>query len=114
LSFIGVDVAIQPIDLQVLFTQLDTVGKTQAAHKDTLVLQQAMQNIQIQKKTEADIQSVNESQDMGEGTEGVNDRGARKHTGGETSGQRQGKHDEREKPPELWDPLLGHNIDISG
>jgi hypothetical protein len=104
--------AIQPLDLQIMFTQLDTVGKTQAAQKEGLVLQQTLQNIHKQEKTEEHIQAINESQDMGDGAEAVNDRGSRKSAGGDSGGQKEKRKKEEES--RLWDPLLGKNLDISG
>jgi hypothetical protein len=59
--------AIQPIDLQTLFTQIDKVGKAQSAQREGLAVQQAIQGVQLQRKTEEQIQSVNEAQDTGEG-----------------------------------------------
>jgi hypothetical protein len=105
--------AIQPIDLQVMFNQLGNVGKAQAAQKEGLVIQQTLQNIKIQEKTEENIQSVNESQDTGDGTEAVDDKGPRQQGGG------QGGHPQEKKPKDgkdyqTWDPLLGKNLDISG
>jgi hypothetical protein len=112
--------AIQPIDLQTLFTQLDKVGKSQGSQKDGLAVQQAMQGVQLQRKTEEQIQSVNETQDTGEGAEKVNDRGPRKNKEGEENGEKgkkksPGEEEEgEEKPPVIRDPALGRNIDISG
>jgi hypothetical protein len=109
--------AIQPIDLQTLFTQLDKVGKEQINQKDGLQIQQALQGAQEQRKTEERIQSVNESQDTGEGTERIKDRSGRSAQG--QGGAGKGKHDkpEPEQGPELAvisDPSLGKNIDLSG
>jgi hypothetical protein len=109
--------AIQPIDLQTLFTQLDKVGKEQSNQKDGLQIQQALQGAQEQRKTEARIQSVNESQDTGEGTERIKDRSGRNAQG--QGGAGKGKQDkpEPEEGPELAvisDPSLGKNIDLSG
>jgi hypothetical protein len=105
--------AITPIDLQTLFTQLDKVGKTQASQREGLALQQSMQGVQLQKKTNEQIQQVNEAQNTGEGAEKIND-----HSGG--SGQNQknsGKKKEQEEEKKnivsvLNDPSLGKNIDI--
>jgi hypothetical protein len=107
--------AITPIDLQTLFTQLDKVGKTQASQREGLALQQSMQDVQLQKKTNEQIQQVKEAQNTGEGAEKINDRGG--------SGQNQksgGKKKEQEQEEEkkntvsvLYDPSLGKNIDIS-
>ena len=108
--------AIQPIDLQTLFSQLDKVAKTQTAQREGLAVQQTLQGVQIQKKTEEHIQSVNETQDTGDGAEKVKDRGARGHEGG--GGRKKaapgGNTDtEAESPPVFKDPSLGQNIDIS-
>jgi hypothetical protein len=108
--------AIQPIDLQILFTQLDTVGKNQAVQKEGLQMQQALQSVQIQKKTEERVQSVIESQDTGEGAEAVRDRSSR---------QKNEQKNDREGPAGkdageeaglviIRDPALGKNIDVSG
>ena len=107
--------AIQPIDLQTLFTQMDKVAKTQSAEREGLALQQAIQGAQIQRKTEANIQAVNETQNMGDGAEKVKDRGAQ----GQEGGKGKKKDQEEESSPEknhasfISDPSLGRNIDIS-
>jgi hypothetical protein len=108
--------AIQPIDLQTLFTQIDKVGKEQANLKDGVHIQDSLQGAQIQKKTEERVRTVNESQDTGEGAERVKDRNARKG-GGEASGQdgrEGGAEDEARDPSVIRDPDLGMNIDVSG
>ena len=71
--------AIAPIDLQTIFSQVDKVGKTQAAQKDGQALHQAIQGVQIQRKTEELIQQVNETQDTGDGAEKINDRTAKQN-----------------------------------
>ena len=43
--------AIQPIDLQTLFTQVDKVGKAQSAQREGLAVQQAIQGAHLQEKT---------------------------------------------------------------
>ena len=108
--------AIQPIDLQPLFTQIEKVGKSQSAIRDGLDVQQAMQGVQIERKTGEQIQSVNEAQNMGEGVEKVKD----KNSGGKEKEKRDAKNQEKneapqEKPerPAICDPRLGANIDIS-
>ena len=108
--------AIQPIDLQALFTQLDKVGKNQNMLKDGHHIQETLQQVQIQKKMEENVQAVNEAQDMGEGTEKIKEdsgRGAHAKQGN----AKQEKDDaaaEEEKPELIRDPALGRNIDISG
>ncbi|MDR2403194.1 MAG: hypothetical protein LBD78_04120 [Spirochaetaceae bacterium] len=114
--------AIQPIDLQTLFTQVEKVGKSQASQKEGLAIQQALQGVQIQRKTEEQIQSVNETQDTGEGAEKVNDRGPRKNKEDE-EGREKGAQTDAGEAEEgegediraiIRDPALGRNIDISG
>ncbi|MDR1106511.1 MAG: hypothetical protein LBL44_09160 [Treponema sp.] len=108
--------AIQPIDLQTLFTQLDKVAKNQAAQREGLAIQQAIQGAEIQKKTEEHIQEVNEAQNEGE-AERVNDRSRRKKNGEEGKEER-GKDGEEAGTEEdrqvIRDPALGRNVDISG
>jgi hypothetical protein len=109
--------AIQPIDLQTLFTQLDKVGKEQSNQKDGLQLQQALQSAQMQRKTEERIQSVNESQDTGEGMERVKDRNGRtaqKQGGGGKEKQDNPGEEEGSELTVIRDPSLGKNIDLSG
>jgi hypothetical protein len=108
--------AIQPIDLQTLFTQLDKVGKEQAANKDGAALQQALHGAQTQRKNEERIQSVNEAQDMGFGLKGVQDRSANKHQGDSSGKREETEQSEREKDGVeiIRDPALGKHIDVSG
>ena len=110
--------AIQPIDLQALFTQLDKVGKNQAVAREGQQIHEALQQVQTQRKLEENVQSVNETQDMGEEAEKIKDnngRGAHANQGG---GKGKGGEDEEdsaeEKPQLIRDPALGRNIDISG
>jgi hypothetical protein len=113
--------AIQPIDLQTLFTQIDKVGKLQASQKEGAVLQQAIRSVEIQRRTDEHIQSVNEAQNTGEGTEQINDRNSRKRQSGEKAGEREGRDQDSgeaaEKTASAWvirDPALGRNVDLSG
>jgi hypothetical protein len=111
--------AIQPIDLQTLFTQIDKVGKTQSDMKEGLQIQQALQGIRIQKKTEERARAVNESQNTGEGAERIKDRASRRQAGEEGARPSDNpEEDEGEDAPEdasvFRDPALGKNIDMSG
>lgn len=110
--------AIQPIDIQTLFTQLDKVGKIQASQKEGLAIQQALQGIQIQKKVETHIQSVNEAQNTGEGAEGVQDRNPKQPEEDGTGQEEAGGNTEKDRITDpvfiIRDPTLGKNIDING
>ena len=109
--------AIAPIDLQTLFTQVEKVGKAQAAQKEGQTIQQAIQGVAIQRKTDEQIQQVNETQDMGEGTEKVNDRSGKNKDNQKGSTANNGNDDnesnEEKQPVVFRDPRLGNKIDIS-
>ena len=108
--------AIQPIDLQTLFTQIDKVGRNQAQMREGLQLQASLQQVESQKKAEEHVQSVNEAQDMGFGTAQIKDENS--HTGQhEHEAKYEDKTEEEEPLPKnafFRDPALGRNIDISG
>ena len=88
------------------------------AQREGAAAQQVIQGMELQRKTEAHIQEVNESQNMGEGTQKVKDRGPQ---GQEKDRDRE--KDQAETPEEedgngaessvFRDPSLGRNIDIS-
>ena len=110
--------AIQPIDLQAVFSQIDKVGKTQAFLRDGQQIQESLHQAQAQKKLEENIQSVNETQNMGQESGKIKDEN-RKGAHANQDGAK-GKPDdaaegeENEKPDLIRDPALGRNIDISG
>ncbi|MDR1597200.1 MAG: hypothetical protein LBR99_05795 [Treponema sp.] len=114
--------AIHPIDLQTLFTQVEKIGKEQANQKQGLPLQQAIQSAQIQRRTDERIRSVNESQDTGNGPERVKDRSSRKYredrAGKELDEQDRPEAEQKSgglnEPSVIRDPALGKNIDLSG
>ena len=119
--------AIQPIDLQTLFTQVDKVGKTQSAQQEGLSLQQTMQGARIEKKNEALMQTVTKAQDSGEGPDKIKDRGAgRQESDGKPNSSAKKDADAKDadadaeleaarerKNAVFKDPTLGRNIDIS-
>jgi len=110
--------AIQPIDLQALFSQLDKVGKTQSVIREGQQIHDSLQQNQIQRKLEENVRSVNETQDMGEESIIINEE--RKDNTEAKSGSRE-KPEEEGEDKELntesyffRDPALGKNIDITG
>lgn len=111
--------AIQPIDLQAIFSQLDKVGKNQAVLREGQQIQASIQQAQIQKRMEQDVQAVNQTQDMGEEAGTVKDD--KRRPPHENHGRPNGKREEEDEPVEerentalIRDPALGRNIDISG
>ena len=106
--------AIAPIDLKTIFTQVDKVGKSLAAQREGQALQQAMQGAEIQRKTEEHIKQVNETQNTGEGVEKVNDNNSKQSSENKKEGRRkEEKEDEEEQLSVFRDPCLGNKIDIS-
>jgi hypothetical protein len=113
--------AIQPIDLQTLFSQLDKVGKAQSEQKEGAQIQQALQGALNQRRVDERIRAVNEAQDAGEGPERVKDkprrRGERGSAGekGSPESKNGGSGEEGGEGAEIvTDPNLGKNIDLSG
>jgi hypothetical protein len=108
--------AISPIDLQTLFTQVDKIGKQESAQREGAALQQALQQAQNQQLTEERIRSVNEAQNSGEGAEGIRDRRGGK--GREREGEKKAGEEEEEEQKGASESVirdldLGKNVDIS-
>jgi len=105
---------ISPIDLQTLFTQVDKVGRAQVSQKEGQLVQQAIHGVQIQNKTEAQLQQVNEAQNTGEGADKINDQKQRHNNSRNKNGNKKEKdQDEQQQLSYLRDPSLGSRIDIS-
>ena len=106
--------AISPLDLQTLFTQVDKVGKQEVAQREGAALFQSIQQARHQQLTDEKIRSVNETQNTGEGTEAINDNNGGR-AGHETpQGAKQETQEEiAEEKNVIRDPALGKNIDFS-
>jgi hypothetical protein len=105
--------ALQPIDLQILFSQLDSVAKDAAAQKDGLMLRAAITASAFEKKIEEKSRSVNEMRDSGEELETLNadkKQNPEKSAGGKFT-PKSGGQDNRQF---FRDPSLGNYIDIKG
>ena len=107
--------AIQPIDLQTLFLQMNQVSKDQAAGKDAEAVTLANQAEEFIKRTEEEATSVVQTDATEEGVERVKD-GMKKSTArGKKKGTKGGDEEVPEAEEEVVkDPNLGHHIDISG
>lgn len=107
--------AIQPIDLQTLFTQMDKVAKQKSAEKEGLVLQQSLQGAANQKKSEEKVRSVNETKAPENGAERINDNNGKKQQQEASSEkEKQEKEEDRSKNIDvIQDPALGKHIDVS-
>ena len=107
--------AIAPIDLQTIFSQVDKVGKTQVAQKEGQALHQSIQGVEIQRKSDEQIKQVSEASDTGEGADKINDHTQRQNSGSKNEDKRKSdkEKEEQEKLSVLRDPSLGNKIDIS-
>ncbi|MCL2214346.1 MAG: hypothetical protein FWC06_03950 [Treponema sp.] len=109
--------AIAPIDLQTLFTQVDKVGRSQSAQREGQAIAQLMQGVEIERKANEQINQVNETQNTGEGAEKINDNNQKQNHGNAKGGKR--KPDDKKNETEendltvISDPSLGRRIDIS-
>lgn len=104
--------AIQPIDLQVLFSRLNQIGREQAVQRDAQVQAQAVAGSEIAERSEEGDHRVAELNTEQDGPETVNEDSE----GGQGGGQqgRREKGEEEEKESVFRDPDLGQNVDISG
>ena len=101
---------ILPIDLQTLFTQMNQVGKEQAAQKEGAEIQASIQNMGQVKQAEQKDNSVNQSQNVGEGLESIKEEEKKKR---EKKRDKKESRENKEKKKEFFsDPALGHHIDI--
>lgn len=105
---------ILPIDVQTMLSQLDQVGKEHAARKEGAPQAQSLQALELVRQAEQSDHSVNQTRDMGEGPDKVEDERERarqrKH-----SRSREGRAGGRpEDSPIIEDPELGRHIDLTG
>jgi hypothetical protein len=112
--------AIQPIDLQTIFAQVDKVARTQLAQREGLAIAQAVQGEQLRRKADEQAKSVAEVEGLSDGApEKVKDQG-RKGRGESDKADADAKNktagkdaDGGESSDVFSDPGLGKNIDIS-
>jgi hypothetical protein len=105
--------AMQPIDLQILFSQLDSVAKDAAAQKDGLMLRAAINASTLEKRIEEKSQSVNEMRDSGEELDAL--RSEKKQNSEKNSGKKSAANSGgRDTDSFFRDPSLGNYIDLRG
>ena len=105
--------AISPLDLQTLFTQMDKVSKQDAAQREGAAILQSIQHSRIQQQLDEKVRSVNESQNTGEGTESIDDNSGGKAGQENRQGESSEMTEEKEDRGVIRDPDLGRNIDVS-
>ncbi|MGP1457795.1 MAG: hypothetical protein ACTTKL_00565 [Treponema sp.] len=105
--------AIQPIDLQTMYAQIQNVAKEAAFHEQGVKLADSMQQAEIIEQNKEKAQRVNETEENSKASV-VNEDGR-----GTDSGERRKKKDkspsdtEEEKKPRLKESYLGQHIDIT-
>jgi hypothetical protein len=91
--------ALQPIDLQVIFSQTEKVGKEQSALKDGAALQRSIAFTQDERKNAEKLEAVNETTDEGMDENRMSEEGVLElHDDNSPSGQKQRKR-QKKKPP---------------
>ena len=104
-----------PIDLQVMFSRMDQIGKEQAIQKQVSPEAQAAQALELVKEAEQRDNSVNESGEVGDGIEKIDEEQKKREK------RKRGKEGTRdssdkgsgEKKNIFQDPALGHHVDLT-
>ena len=113
--------AVNPLDLQVVFAQMNQVGKQQALIKESEVIRQDQASEQAHKEGEKDASDVPKTKDLSEGPGKIKDGEKKKNASNrERQFNKEKKDDTKDKDryvdksEEIKDPNLGHNIEIVG
>jgi hypothetical protein len=110
--------AIQPIDLQTLYTQLDKISKTEVHQQQGMQLARELQRDTLQKQEMLRNETVKELRTDTGNVKSVDDEGGQNAP--DSRRKKQKKEHETEEPQTegryyfIYDPQLGRNIDVSG
>ena len=105
--------SVQPIDLQVLFSRLNLIGREQTAQRNMITQAQAVAASEIAERSAEEARRVSELHHEDEGSEKVSDDSE----SGQSAQEQSGDHEPAQESAEqeiLRDPDLGQNIDLSG
>ncbi len=107
--------AIQPIDLQTMYSSLEKVSKMTAQKQQGIQLQSAIQQEELTKRVQEKASTVEKADMDDDGLSHVKDR-KNSDAEAQTSDEREEKNEEvvEEKFEVIKDPNLGQHIDISG
>jgi hypothetical protein len=112
---------VNPIDLQVNFTQINQVSKLQTDSKDIEILRQDQASQQINKEGEKIVEDVPLTKDVEEGPKKIKEQDKNKNqkekNKAEDKKNKSAKEEEEEKDKlnqNFKDPQLGQKIDIIG
>lgn len=105
---------IKPIDLQTLFSQLNQVGKQQAAEKDGAALHASLHGAVVKRIEDEAAKAVQRPKDEQETAKSVDDKGGSRRGSPGQGKKREGEPDEEPRTETITDPALGGHVDISG
>ena len=115
--------ALNPLDLQVNFSQLNQVGKQQTLAKDSEVIRQDQLSEQVKKEGDKIVEDVPETRDLDEGPGKIKDEEKKKNLSNKNKEKKDDKDDKDDKnkknemteeKSKFKDPDLGQKIDIIG
>lgn len=107
--------AMQPIDLQTLFVRLSQIGRDQAAHQESIAQNQDVTGREIAQRSQRSSETVNESSDVSDGPETLDEDGSNANAGERRRSQARTPEPEESDPESVFeDPDLGRNLDVEG
>ena len=112
--------AVNPIDLQAVFSQMNQVGKQEALNKDSEVIRQDQAALIVSKEGTKDAEEIPETKDLSEGSGKIKDKEKGNNPENNEKDSDKNKKDIKMKKNEgketdnMKDPDLGQNIDILG
>jgi hypothetical protein len=110
---------VNPLDLQVSFSQMNQVGKQQAVLKESDDVKQEQASQLLNKLSSKDTEEVPETKDVNEGAGKIKDKEKEEKNKQKKKEQEEQKEIEKNKEEDkdkkdLKDPTLGQKIDILG
>ncbi len=110
---------IQPIDLQVLFSRLDNIGREAVGPQQAAAQGQDVAGAQLAEQSRAQARRVTDAEELPDGSEEVkeDESGEEQENSAKRRRRSTGESDEaedRSAETEIRDPALGRTIDLSG
>lgn len=111
--------AVNPIDLQAIFTQMNQVGKQEALVKESEAIRQDQAALIVNKEGTKDAEEIPEAKNLSEGSGKIKDREKgnnpmKKKDSEDDKDNMEKKNKEINESENIKDPDLGQNIDIIG
>lgn len=112
--------AVNPIDLQAIFTQMNQVGKQESLNKESEVIRQDQAALIINKEGTKDAEEIPETKNLSEGSGKIKDKEKRNNRENKEKDSDENKKNIKAKDNKgnekdyIKDPDLGQNIDILG